>query len=249
MAETKTGSGFAGLKAAAATAGNKAPGSNQNVGAPTDPSANQTLENKPAPDNGDGKPENTEAPNGPESPATQQENVVNPIPLDDPSNVENPKAGHTPDTLDSRDNATRPPDSHDNATQGARDAEVEGATRTFVANSEQAPDSESNQPLKMYHTPGIERYKVGRFQFEKGRLELRKQKDVEEFQKVLDDLAENAPRERNRIKTISIEAAEAMVRSRAPAVQRGVDSASNRIDMSGLKMTGTDRLEDIGKAK
>jgi hypothetical protein len=70
----------------------------------------------------------------------------------------------------------------------------------------------------------ILKYKVGRFRFENGLLELRSDEDIEDFQKIHDDLPKP---EQIRIKKLDLSAAEAQVRKvlgDSPKASKGIGS-------------------------
>lgn len=71
----------------------------------------------------------------------------------------------------------------------------------------------------------IQRFKIGRFQFEKGVLNLYEDSDVSDFRKLLEGLP---PVDRNQIKIIDREAAERLVRPVEPGATKQFDSSVGR---------------------
>jgi len=74
---------------------------------------------------------------------------------------------------------------------------------------------------KVYSCHPTRRWKIGKFEFENSRLELKTEEEIAEFEKVIEDLG---IRDRNQIKTLSAKSAEAMARAfvNAPQAVQGV---------------------------
>jgi hypothetical protein len=96
---------------------------------------------------------------------------------------------------------------------------------------------------KIYTSAPVMRLKIGKFQFDKGVLTLTDADDVAMFDKLLGTLP---PRERNAIRTISMERAIAMVRPSEPGVTKNFDSSvgRQRETVDGQTVIGTQSLED-----
>lgn len=89
----------------------------------------------------------------------------------------------------------------------------------------------------------IQRFTVGRFQFEKGLLVLTEAEDIADFQEVYDSLP---VAERARLQKLDLEAAERLARAHLGidgAVTRGIDSSTG--DRAPNNQTGRGRLEDF----
>lgn len=101
---------------------------------------------------------------------------------------------------------------------------------------------------KIYTSAPVMSLKLGRFQFTKGVLTLTDSTDIELFDKLLGTLP---PRERNAIRTISMEKAIAMVRPQEPGVTKNFDSAvgRQRETVAGQATIGTEALEDSKPAE
>lgn len=95
---------------------------------------------------------------------------------------------------------------------------------------------------KLYTSAPVMSLKLGKFQFTRGVLTLDDPTDIEQFDKLLKTLP---PRERNAIRTISVELAEAMVRPIEPGVTRAFDSSVNRQQdrVGGQDVVGTVALD------
>lgn len=95
---------------------------------------------------------------------------------------------------------------------------------------------------KIYTSAPVMRLKIGKFQFEKGVLTLTEADDVAMFDKLLGTLP---PRERNAIRTISMERAIAMVRPSEPGVTKNFDSSvgRQRETVDGQQVIGDTALE------
>lgn len=74
------------------------------------------------------------------------------------------------------------------------------------------PVESAKAPVQIYSCHPLERFKLGRFQFEKCRLELKTQADVQEFEELLAQLEVSSPVVRRKVKTLSASAAEEFVR-------------------------------------
>jgi hypothetical protein len=86
------------------------------------------------------------------------------------------------------------------------------------------PKPTADDGIVRFSSHPILKFKVGRFRFENGLLELRNEDDVDEFRKVLGDLP--TP-ERLRIKELDVSAAEAQVRKvmgDSPRASKGIGS-------------------------
>lgn len=97
----------------------------------------------------------------------------------------------------------------------------------------------SSGEVKIYTSKPVERLKMGRFRFTDGILRLNDSKDIKEFEELLDKQPE---RERARIKTVSLSAAEDLVRHRRPAVSRQSDSSAGRYEPDQNQVVGTKEL-------
>jgi hypothetical protein len=89
---------------------------------------------------------------------------------------------------------------------------------------EPEPKPTADDGIVRFSSHPILKFKVGRFRFENGLLELRNEDDVDEFRKVLGDLP--TP-ERLRIKELDVSAAEAQVRKvigDSPRASKGIGS-------------------------
>lgn len=105
-----------------------------------------------------------------------------------------------------------------------------------------APPASADDGVTRYSSHPITKYKVGRFQFVNGLLELRKPEDVKDFERVLEQLPRS---ERIRLKKLDLSAAEAQVRAvkaASPHVSRAIDSASG--DRGPDKPIGRGDLHD-----
>jgi len=103
--------------------------------------------------------------------------------------------------------------------------------------------AEPTKANKLYTSAPVMNLKVGKFQFTKGVLTLTDPDDIAMFEKLLRGLP---PRERNAIRTISIEKAEQMVRPIEPGMTKAFDSAvgRQRETIAGTATVGTVALED-----
>ena len=93
-----------------------------------------------------------------------------------------------------------------------------------------------------YSSHPILRYKIGRWRFENGLLELRERADVEEFEEILKKLPIS---ERTRIKKLDVSAAEAQVRAvreTSPVASKAIGSETG--DRDPGKQVGKGTLED-----
>lgn len=94
-----------------------------------------------------------------------------------------------------------------------------------------------------YSSHPILKYKIGRFRFENGLLELTEKKDIEDFERTLKQLPRS---ESIRLKKLDLSAAEAMVRAvreLSPRASKAIGSESG--DRDPAKPKGTGRLEDL----
>ncbi len=89
----------------------------------------------------------------------------------------------------------------------------------------------------------VQRFKIGRFQFERGTLSLFTDEDVSDFRSLVKQLP---PADRNQIKIIDREAAERLVRPIEPGVTSQFDSSVGRQRetlATGDKTVGTDAID------
>lgn len=94
-----------------------------------------------------------------------------------------------------------------------------------------------------YSSHPILKYKIGRFKFENGLLELREKKDVEDFEATLKKLPRS---ESIRLKKLDLSAAEALVRATREAGPKATKGIGSEIgDRDSNNKRGTGRLEDL----
>jgi hypothetical protein len=99
------------------------------------------------------------------------------------------------------------------------------------------------EPKLIATSAPIQRFKIGRFQFERAVLNLYEDEDVADFRKLVGKLP---PVDRNQIKIIDREAAEAMVRPIEPGATKQFDSSVGRQrerSATGEQVIGSDPLD------
>jgi hypothetical protein len=104
------------------------------------------------------------------------------------------------------------------------------------------PPATADDGVVRWSSHPILKYKVGRFRFENGLLELREPQDVEDFQHIHDNLPKP---EQIRIKKLDLSAAEAQVRKvlgDSPKASKGIDSDTGGRDPG--KQVGKGELGD-----
>lgn len=85
--------------------------------------------------------------------------------------------------------------------------------------------AEPEKAKKIYTSAPISQLRIGKFQFDKGVLTLDDSDEIAEFDALLKKLP---PRERNSVRTISLELAESMVRPMEPGMTKSFDSSVGR---------------------
>lgn len=129
------------------------------------------------------------------------------------------------------------------AAEPLKDKQGESVGKAEVVESAGTDADVKDKIEKIYTSSPVMRLKLGKFQFDKGVLTLTDQNDVEQFDKLLSTLP---PRERNAIRTISLEKANAMVRPVEPGVTKNFDSSVGRQrerGAAGEKVIGDVALE------
>lgn len=107
---------------------------------------------------------------------------------------------------------------------------------------EKAPVETADDGVVRYSSHPILKYKVGRFRFENGLLELKTEEDIEEFRKIHNSLP---PQEKIRVRELDLSAAEAQVRNvlkQSPRASKAIGSDTG--DRDPGKQVGKGRLED-----
>lgn len=152
-------------------------------------------------------------------------------------------------SLLSKSNGDKPEDTNDVANESNNESNVETTTKDDTAadfgNAEDSVGSEDGdrEPKLIATSAPIQRFKIGRFQFERGVLHLYDDKDVEDFRNLVKQLP---PVDRNQIKIIDKEAAEALVRPIEPGATKQFDSSVGRQReraATGEKVIGDDPLD------
>ena len=164
-----------------------------------------------------------------------------------------PQSGASPDnsnantgTSDSNANVTA-----ENAAGNATSETDEGDDSLNGTNQRLSPDTSTvgqeesgdQQPVLIATSAPIQRFKIGRFQFDRAVLNLYSEKDAEEFRKLVKGLP---PVDRNQIRIIDKEAAEAMVRPIEPGATKQFDSSVGRqreVLGTGDKVIGDNPLD------
>lgn len=120
---------------------------------------------------------------------------------------------------------------------------------TTLANLGKTPEKSSRPAAESgevrWSSHPIQRYTVGRFQFEKGLLTLTEEADIEDFQATYDSLPVY---EKARLQKIDVAAAERIVQqylNGSGSATKGIDSSTG--DRAPNNQTGTGRLEDSGE--
>lgn len=164
-----------------------------------------------------------------------------------------PKPAESKSEVETRLDPTQPV-SGDNAVASERpeetflDPPTPAEERKDTLESEPKPPSEApKQPtaddgVARFSSHPIAKFKVGRFRFDNGLLELREEKDISEFRKILEDLP---ARERIRITELDLSAAEAQVRAvraASPKTTKGIGSDTG--DRDPGKQVGKGTLND-----
>lgn len=104
-------------------------------------------------------------------------------------------------------------------------------------------DNGNREPIMIVTSAPIQRFKIGRFQFERAVLNLFEREDADEFRKLVSKLP---AADRNQLKIIDREAAEQMVRPIEPGATKQFDSSVGRqreVLGTGDKVIGDDPLD------
>ena len=107
-------------------------------------------------------------------------------------------------------------------------------------------DTGDREPVLIATSAPIQRFKIGRFQFDRAVLNLFDQDDADEFRSLVSKLP---PVDRNQIKIIDRSAAEALVRPIEPGATKQFDSSVGRQQdrVGGASAVGTEALDaDVG---
>jgi hypothetical protein len=99
--------------------------------------------------------------------------------------------------------------------------------QTTDGKSEEATPAE-----KIYTSHPVSRFGMGRFRFKNGTLKLTDPKDIEEFEKLLESQPD---RIRAQVRTISLAAAERLVRAAPKMATKDFDSSVGRRETEELK--------------
>ncbi len=139
-----------------------------------------------------------------------------------------------------------PTTSNEAASQEAARDRDNDSDRSLTSNADDTVDEEESgdrNPVLIATSAPIQRFKIGRFQFERAVLNLYSQEDADAFRKLLKGLP---PVDRNQIKIIDKDAAEAMVRPIEPGATKQFDSSVGRQRetlATGDKVIGQDPLD------
>lgn len=114
-----------------------------------------------------------------------------------------------------------------NATTGITGIAALGLPK--VAEAEVATESAEEAPVelqgKIYTCLPAQKWRIGKFRFEKGQLHLTKESEMKEF----DNLLEGLPVvDRARIKTVDLDEAQKIAAGMVPRATRGFDGGLNR---------------------
>lgn len=131
----------------------------------------------------------------------------------------------------------------------SEEAGLQGSNQPLAPNDTTVGHEESGdkEPVLIATSAPIQRFKIGRFQFDRAVLNLYNDDDAAEFRKMVEKLP---PVDRNQIKIIDKEAAEAMVRPIEPGATKQFDSSVGRQrerSATGEEVIGKNPLDaDVG---
>lgn len=105
-------------------------------------------------------------------------------------------------------------------------AQIHAAAERLARSQARGTAPETNEPFAQFSSGRIMRFRLGRFQFEKGLLTLRKQSDIDDFTRVL---MAASPRTQATVAAVNREAVRQFNQSFAETVRaRGVDTSDSR---------------------